>query len=67
MVHLLVMAVLIWYKDQEILNILLLPTLKKVHTEFILKILVNTKQKKKKEKMNKFSLIGKTGDIYCND
>ena len=37
---------------------------KKVHTEFILKTLVNIKQKKI---MTKFNLVGKTGDIYCND
>ena len=37
---------------------------KKLHTEFILKILVKIKQKKL---MNKFNLFGKTGDIYCND
>ena len=38
--------------------------LKKVHTEFIFNIWVNIKQKKK---MNKFDLIGKMGNIYCND
>ena len=37
---------------------------KKVHTEFILKILVNIKHKKL---MNKFNLVGKTGNIYCID
>ena len=38
--------------------------LKIMHTEFILKILVNIKQKKL---MNKFDLIGKTGNIYSNN
>ena len=38
--------------------------LKKVHTEFALKILVNIKQKKI---MNKFNLVGKTGNMYCNN
>ena len=38
--------------------------LDKRNTGFILKILVKIKQKKK---MNKFDLIGKTGDSYCND
>ena len=35
-----------------------------MHAEFILKILVNLKQKKI---VNKFNLVGKTGNIYCNN
>ena len=64
MAHLLVMVVMIWCKDQQIFKILLLFILQKLHTEFIFNILVNIKQKKT---MNKFDLVGKTGDIYYND
>ena len=43
------------FKDIAIVHI------KKVHTEFIFNIWVNIKQKKK------FDLVGKMGNIYCND
>ena len=61
MIHLLVMAVIIQYKGQQILKILLLFELKKVHTEFILKI------SKHKAKKIMFNLVGKTGNNYCNN
>ena len=62
MVHLLVMAVMIYYKGQQIFKILLLFTLKDLHIEF-----KYTSKNKAKKLMNKFHLIGKIGDIYCND
>ena len=43
MVHILVMVVMIKCKDQQILKILLLFILKKVHTEFIFNIKINKK------------------------
>ena len=62
MVHLLVMAVMIQYKGQQILKILLLFTLKKCRVYF-----KDISKHKAKKLMNKFNLVGKTGDIYCND
>ena len=60
MVHLPVMAVIIQYKSIDFKDIAIVY----VKKEFILKILVKIKQKKI---MNKFDLIGKTGDIYYNN
>ena len=62
MVHLLVMAVIIQYKSQQILKILLF--LKKTAYRVYFKVINKNKAKKL---MNKFDLIGKTGDIYYNN
>ena len=51
-------------RSTDFKNIAIIHLKKKVHTEFILKILLNIKQKKI---MNKFNLVGKTGNIYCNN
>ena len=51
-------------KDQQILEILLLFILKK--TAYRIYFQHMSKHKAKKI-MNKFDLIGKTGNIYCND
>ena len=64
MVHLLVMAVIIQYKGQQILKILLLFTMKKSAYRVYFK---DIRKHKAKKLMNKFNLVGKTGDIYYNN
>ena len=60
MVHLLVMAVIIQYKSQQIAIFQVKKTACKVYFKDISK-------NKAKKIMNKFNLVGKTGDIYCNN
>ena len=63
MVHLVVMVVMIWCKDQQIFKILLLLILKSEY-----RIYFQHKSKHKATKiMNKFDLVDKMGNIYCND
>ena len=64
MAHLLVMDVMIWCKDQQILKILLLFVLKKTAYRIYFQ---HMNKHEAKKIMSKFNLIGKTGDIYCND
>ena len=63
MVHLLVMAVMIQYKGQQILNIAIIYVKKTAYRVYSKDISKN----KAKKLMNKFNLVGKTGDIYFND
>ena len=64
MVHLLVMAVIIQYKGQQIIKILVLFMLKKNAYRVYFKDISTHKAKKIN---NKFNLVGKTGNIYCNN
>ena len=64
MVHLLMIAVMIWCKNQQILKILLLLILKKTACRIYFQHISKHRAKKI---MNQFDLIDKTGNIYCND
>ena len=57
------MVAIIYHKNLKIFKILLLLILKKIHAELIFNIWLNIKQKI----INKFGLIGKMGNIYCNN